>query len=131
MTSLIVKSSHVLAGIYFIFPKSRPRKNLKGFRYQIWTSLKRLGNKLSSKTNLNAFHQISSSNFRLKLCQRLKSYKHCQNNQIWGGLGRVRKKKLFSYEIAHYKKRSVSAFQEIITSNDKIFISGGGMSNRQ
>ena len=82
MTSLIVKSSHVLAGIYFIFPKSRPRKNLKGFQYQIWTSLKRLGNKLSSKTNLNAFHQISSSNFRLKLCQRLKSYKHCQNNQI-------------------------------------------------
>ena len=34
-------------------------------------------------------------------------------------------KRYFSYEIAHYRKSSVSVFQEIFTSTDKIFISGG------
>ena len=38
---------------------------------------------------------------------------------------------LFSCEIAHYGKSSISVFQEIFISNDKIFISGGGMSIRQ
>ena len=36
LTAGIVKNSHVLAGIYFIFQKKHPRTrlNLKGFQYQ-------------------------------------------------------------------------------------------------
>ena len=30
LTALIVKNSHILAGIYFLFLKKRPRPNLKG-----------------------------------------------------------------------------------------------------
>ena len=41
LTALIVKNSHILAGIYFVFLTKRPRPNLKGFENQIWTSLKR------------------------------------------------------------------------------------------
>ena len=35
LTSLIVKNSHILAGIYFIFLKKGPKSNLKDFQYQI------------------------------------------------------------------------------------------------
>ena len=35
LTALIVKNIHILAGIYFIFLKNRPRPNLKGFQYLI------------------------------------------------------------------------------------------------
>ena len=38
----IVKNSHVLGIIYLIVLKRRPRPNLKGFQYQIWTTVKRL-----------------------------------------------------------------------------------------
>ena len=69
--ALIVKNSHIWAEIYITFSGKRSRPNLKGFQYQIWSSVKRSGKKLSSKTNFNAFLQISCSNFRLKLCQRL------------------------------------------------------------
>ena len=34
------KNSHLLAKIYFIFLKTRPRSNFKGFLYQILTSVK-------------------------------------------------------------------------------------------
>ena len=34
-THLIVKNSRILAGIYFIFLKERPRQNVKGFQYQV------------------------------------------------------------------------------------------------
>ena len=43
LTALIVKNSHALAGIYFIFPERCPRPNLKGFQYQIWALGKRPG----------------------------------------------------------------------------------------
>ena len=33
----IIKNSHILAGIYFIFLKKRPIQNLEVFQYQIWT----------------------------------------------------------------------------------------------
>ena len=41
LTALIVKNSLILAGIYLIFLKTRPRRNLKDFQYQIWTSVKK------------------------------------------------------------------------------------------
>ena len=34
-TALIVKNSHTLPGIYFVFPEKRTRPSLKGFQYQI------------------------------------------------------------------------------------------------
>ena len=36
----IVRNSHILAGIYFYLSKKQPRPNIKGFLYQIWTSVK-------------------------------------------------------------------------------------------
>ena len=41
LTAPVVKNNHILAGIYFIFLKTRPRPNLKGLQYQILTSVKR------------------------------------------------------------------------------------------
>ena len=68
LTVPIVKNSHILAGIYFILLKKRPRPNSKVLQYQIWTSVKRSEKWLSGKANFNTFSQISYSNFRLKLC---------------------------------------------------------------
>ena len=71
LTALIVKNSHILAGICFIFQKAFPRSNLKGFQYQIWISVERSAKLLSSKTKFSPFFlEISCSIFRLKLCQR-------------------------------------------------------------
>ena len=68
LTAFIVKNSHILAEILFIFLKKGPRTNLKDFQYQIWTLVKRSEKLLSSKTNFSTFLQISCSNFKLKLC---------------------------------------------------------------
>ena len=64
LTVLIVKSIHILAGISFIFLTERPRPNFKGFQYQIWTSVKKSGEQLSTKTNY-CFLQINQG-LRLK-----------------------------------------------------------------
>ena len=37
----ILKNNQFLAEIFFIFLKTRPGSNFKGFQYQIWTSVKR------------------------------------------------------------------------------------------
>ena len=52
----------------------------------------------------------------------ISAYNHSLN--IWDKL-------CFLCEIAHHGKSSVSVFQEIFTSTDKVFISGGGPSTRQ
>ena len=43
LTTLIVKNSHILARTFFNFLKKRPTPKLKGFQYQIWTSVKKPG----------------------------------------------------------------------------------------
>ena len=43
LAALIFKNFHNLAVIYYIFLKKPPRPNLKGFQYQMWTSVKRSG----------------------------------------------------------------------------------------
>ena len=43
LTVLIDKNIHILAGIYLIFLKERPRPNFEGFQHQIWTSVKGSG----------------------------------------------------------------------------------------
>ena len=40
LTALIVKHSRISPTIYFLFPKNCLGPNLKGFQYQIWTSVK-------------------------------------------------------------------------------------------
>ena len=62
LTSPIVKNSHLLAGIYFIFLKERLRPNWKALQYQIWTSKKGSKKWLSSKTNSSTFLQFGCSN---------------------------------------------------------------------
>ena len=42
-TASVVKNSHMLAGIYFMFLNGRPRPNLKGSQYRICTSVERSG----------------------------------------------------------------------------------------
>ena len=44
LKTLIVKISNILGGIYFISLKKPPEPNLKHFKYEIWTSVKRSGN---------------------------------------------------------------------------------------
>ena len=39
LTTLIVKNSHILARTYYIFLGKRPIQNLKGFHYEIWTTV--------------------------------------------------------------------------------------------
>ena len=43
LTASVVKNSHMLAGIYFMFLNGRPRPNLKGSQYRICTSVERSG----------------------------------------------------------------------------------------
>ena len=65
LTVPIVKNSHILAGIYFIFLKERPRFGIpKALQYQIWTSKK----SSYHVRNFSSFLQLRCSNFRLKLC---------------------------------------------------------------
>ena len=63
----ILKNSHFLAEIYFIFLKTHPRSNFKGFVYLIWTSVKRSEKKLARNTNFITSLQICCSNFRRRL----------------------------------------------------------------
>ena len=55
ITALIVKNSHILAGIYFIFAKNCPRPNLKGFQYPIWTSVNRSGKNVINEDKFQHF----------------------------------------------------------------------------
>ena len=58
LTAFVVKNSHILAGIYFIFLKNGPIPNLQGFQYQIWTLVKRSQKQLSSKTYFSTFCKL-------------------------------------------------------------------------
>ena len=94
--------------------KKRPRP--------IWTSVKRPGKWLSSKTNFSTFLQISCSNFKLKLLEwPVRSKKLFPETNIHKNIW---DKHQFSCEIKHYEKSPVSVFQEIFISIDKIFIYG-------
>ena len=72
LTALIAKNSHILAEIYIIFLEKHPTPKLKGFQYQIRTSVKGLGRTLLSKTKFSALLQIGCSNFRLNCIKVLR-----------------------------------------------------------
>ena len=67
-TASIVKDSHILTVIYFIFLQKRPRQNLKIFQYQSWTSVNWSEKQLSSKTVFSNVFQLNRSKFMLNLC---------------------------------------------------------------
>ena len=58
LTALIAKNSHILAEIYIIFLEKHPTPKLKGFQYQIRTSVKGLGRNLLSKQNLALYCKL-------------------------------------------------------------------------
>ena len=67
LTAAIVQNSHIFAAMFFIILKKYCRLNLKGFHYQIWTSLKWSEKWLLSKTIFSTFLKISCFNFMSKL----------------------------------------------------------------
>ena len=77
--SFCVYINNFIQNLLYLF-KNLPRPNLKGFQYQIVTSVKRSGNQLSIKKNFSSVLQISCSSFDLKLCQR--SYNYQDNHKI-------------------------------------------------
>ena len=91
----IFKNDHFVAEIDFIYLKTSPRSNYKGFQYQSWTSVKRSEKQLSSKTNFNMFLQISYSTFKLKLCEMPQSYQNWETYQVQMHPVQVRSKILF------------------------------------
>ena len=70
LTSLIVKNSYILVGIYFIFLRKRPRSNFKPLQYQIVTLVEGSEKLVIKRDKFSRLLQISCSNFRLKLCER-------------------------------------------------------------
>ena len=43
LVALIDKTSHIFAGIYFIFPKNSARLDFKHFQFQTWISVESSG----------------------------------------------------------------------------------------
>ena len=88
--------------------------------YFRWT---RLGHKIKSNIlEKKIFYTIDLKTGSIFFPKRMRDFNHSQN---------IHEKLWFSCEIAHYEKLSISVFQEIFTSADNIFISGGGLSTRQ
>ena len=85
LTALIVQKSQILAGKYLVSDKKRIRPHLKGFQYQIWTSVKRLE---SSSQGRQTLAQVKIMSKTLKL-QKL------SNKSILKKSVQVRSKKVF------------------------------------
>ena len=85
LTALIVQNSHILAGKYLVSDKKRIRPHLKGFQYQIWTSVKRLESSCQGRQTLA---QVKIMSKALKL-QKL------SNKSILKKSVQVRSKKVF------------------------------------
>ena len=96
LTAEIVKNSHILAGIYFIFLKNDLDKTFKeSLLIPNQTSVKRSEEQLSSRTKFNTFWGLSFSIFRLKLCSVTLESPKLLNKLSLKGPGRVRSKNLF------------------------------------
>ena len=75
LTALIVKNSHVLAGIYFIFLKTLWTK-LKSRSIPILDLTEKIGKVVIKSDKFYLFLQLSVSNLKLKLCENTPS---CRN----------------------------------------------------
>ena len=85
LTALIVQNSQILAGKYLVSDKKCIRPHLKGFQYQIWTSVKRLDRSSQGRQTLA---QVKIMSKALKL-QKL------SNKSILKKSVQVRSKKVF------------------------------------
>ena len=118
----------------------RHKTNLKVFQYQISTSVKRSEKQLASKASFSTFLELSCLNFRLKLCERVKTYKKCERNQVdeekivsRNNHSQNIRDKIFETHVNHVKLRKkvlISIFQQLFASINKIFILGGRLSTR-
>ena len=112
LTAPIVKNSHILAGVYFIFLKNILDQSSKSFNIKSWPQGLRV----------------------------TKTVKKPLKNQVWrslvGVVSRVSyipniwDKLKFLCEIVHYGKNSISIFEEFFASIDKIFILAGRLDTR-
>ena len=94
ITTLVVKNSHILDKVYLIFLKRCSNPTWKLFIAKFLPQWKDPEHSKSSKINFSAFLRIGCSNFILKLSQRPEIYKHCQNNQSYRIMLRIRIKKI-------------------------------------
>ena len=143
LTFVILKNSHSWYGIYYIFLKKRLAINLKGFQNQIGNSVEIMKKQLSSKTTFRDFFQTFCSNIEVetvsetlqlqkttmqvefaRVCGEFEQKTVSRNNHSQNILDKLQ----FSCEIAHYGKSSISIFQEIFVSTDKLIFSGGSLS---
>ena len=86
---LFVKSSYILTGICFAFLRNHPRRDLKGFQYQIRSSVKGSGKQLPCKTNFRLFLEISYSDFSrnsVKGFRVTKIFDQIKFEGVWGEL---------------------------------------------
>ena len=110
LTAFIVKNSYILAGVYFIFLKKHRLLNLKGFQYQIWTSVKSWES-ISQVRQILALFCISVALILSWNCVkglRVPNFdKQIKFEGIWG---RVRSKKLFAERTTHKILETNSSF---------------------
>ena len=110
LTAFIVKNSYILARVYFIFLKKHRLLNLKGFQYQIWTSVKRLGKYFPSKTNFSTFLHISCPILSWNCVKGLRVPNFDKKIKFEGIWGRVGSKKLFAETTTHKILETNSSF---------------------
>ena len=97
VTVLIVKNSHILAGIYFIFLKNVHDQTWKSFNTKFRPQWKDRKSSYQSKTDFSIFLQISCCNFRLKLSKALELRKLSDKFNLEGS-GASLKEKTISRE---------------------------------
>ena len=72
----------------------------------------KIGKELPGKTNFSIFLELNCSNFKLKLCERLKLITKIKLSKKISlrGVGRVTSKKMFPETITHKKFETYSSF---------------------
>ena len=72
----------------------------------------KIGKELPGKTNFSIFLELNCSNFKLKLCERLKLITKIKLSKKISsrGVGRVTSKKMFPERITHKKFETYSSF---------------------
>ena len=108
LTALIVKHSLISARICLLFPKNCLRPNLKGFQYQIWTSVKDWSSSYQVRQIFSNFLQVSCSNFKLNSVKDLRLKKNEKQNKLEGVWGDLEARNCFQRQsFTKYLRQSV------------------------
>ena len=97
LTALIAKSSHIWAGIYFIFLENVLHQASKSFNTKLLPKWKSWKSSYQVRKILVVFCKLFPVN--LKLSKSFYSHKNCPTNEIWRGVEQGRSKKLFPEKI--------------------------------